>query len=230
MITTVLMDYDGTLHDYDSVFIQSLDGVLGLSGREFHRIYVYDIHRGIVHTQYPEKHDDTMLHCRLLFKHLNKPFDPEVAELICRKFDEVAEEAQNSPKYFPEAITALDRMREMGLKLCLSTGTGAEVKAETMERFTGIRYFDHIFSEAKIGYFKTEPSYYRIALELAGARSEQAVSIGDTPLSDIRPAKAVGIKTIWVNRRGEPTPDEPDQRPDHMVRNLLEAAEVLMER
>lgn len=227
MITTVLMDYDGTLHDYDSVFIRSLDGVLGLSGREFHRIYVFDVHRAIVHTRYLERHDDVMFHCRLLFQRLNKPFDPGVAELICRKFGEAAEQAQSSPIYFSDAIPALDRMRRMSLKLCLSTGTGAEVKAETLERFTGVRYFDHIFSEPKIGYFKTEPSYYRIALEWAGSGPEETVSIGDTTMSDIRPARAVGITTIWVNRRGEPMPDDADQRPDHEVRNLLEAAEVL---
>jgi len=229
MISTVFMDYDGTIHDYDAVLFRSFEGVLGLSGREFHNIYVYDVHRAIVHARFPEKHDDMMFHCKLLFQHLNKPFDSDLARLICKKFDEASEEAQICPRYFSDVITALDKMRGMGLKLCLSTGRGAERKAETMEKHTGIKYFDHIFSEPKIGFFKTEPSYYRIALEWAGARPEETVSIGDTPLSDIRPAKAVGIATIWVNRRGEPTPDNHDQRPDHEVHNLLEAVEVLTE-
>ncbi|KON29928.1 hypothetical protein AC482_05260 [miscellaneous Crenarchaeota group-15 archaeon DG-45] len=229
MITTVFMDYDGTIHDYDSVLFRTFEGILGLSGREFHRIYVYDIHRAIVHTRYPEKHDDMIFHCKLLFQHLSEPFDPELAGLICQKFDDASEEAQIRPKYFPEAIAALDEMKGMGLKLCLSTGSGAERKAETLECHTGVQFFDHIFSEPKIGFLKTEPSYYRIALGWARARPEETVSIGDTPMSDIRPAKAVGITTIWVNRRGEPTPENPDQRPDFEVHDLIEAVEVLSE-
>ena len=227
MFRTVLMDYDGTIHDWDAVLIRSLDGILGLSGRELYRIYVYDVHRAIVHTRYPERHDDMMFHCRLIFQHLNKPFDPEAAELICHKFDEASEQARSNPIYFADAIPALDRMREMGLKLCLSTGTGAEEKAETLERFTGVRYFNHIFSEANIGYLKTDTSYYRIALERAASRPDETVSIGDTPMSDIRPARVVGIRTIWVNRRSEPAPDDHDHGPDHEVHDLLEAVELL---
>ena len=227
MIRTVLMDFDGTLHDLDSVLIRSLDGILGLSGRELYHIYVYDIHRGIVHTSHLERHDDMLFHCELIFQHLRRPFDPAVAELIRRRFDEAAEQARRSPIYFSDAIPALERMRSMGLRLCLSTGKDAEEKTETIGRLTGTRYFDHAFSEASIGYLKTEPAYYRIALKRAGSPPKETVSIGDTPMSDIRPAKAVGIRTIWVNRRGEQTPSDRRLRPHHEVRDLLEAAELL---
>jgi len=229
MIRTVLMDFDGTICDSNSILIRSLDGILGLGGRELFHIYLHEVHRAIVHVRYPERHDDMMFHCKLLFLRLNRPFDPEVAELICHRFDEAAEEARNNPIYFPDAIPALDEMREMGLKLCLSTGREAEEKAETLERLTGVRYFDHIFSEAKVGRLKTEPSYYRTALAWAGARPEETVSVGDTPMSDILPARAVGIRTIWVNRMDEPTPEDPHQRADHEVHDLLEAVELLVE-
>lgn len=228
MVNTILMDYDGTLHDWDAVLIRSLDGILGLNGLDFYNTYTHDIHRGIVHTLYPQRHDDMMFHCELLFQHLNSPFDPEVAELICQKFDEAAEQAQNNPIYFTDAIPALDKIREAGLRICLSTGTGAERKAETLMSFTGVRYFSHIFSEKKIGYLKIEPSYYSIALEQAGSKPEETASVGDTPMSDILPAKALGIKTVWVNRRDEPKPIEQDQIADYEVKDLLEAVELLV--
>ncbi len=63
MITTVLIDYDGTIHDWDTVLIRSHDGILGLSGEEFHKIWTFDIHRGIIHKRFKERHDDTMFHC-----------------------------------------------------------------------------------------------------------------------------------------------------------------------
>ena len=227
MITTVLIDYDGTLHDWDSVIKHSLDGILGLTGEDFYSTWTHDIHRAIIHAEHMERHDDTQFHCKLLFKHLNKPHDPKVTELICQKFQEAGRKAKDDPTYFPDAIPALDEIRKMGLKLCLSTGTNAEAKAETLKRATGTDYFDHVFSEPTIGCFKTEPEYYHTALERAGSKPHETVSIGDTPLSDIRPAKLAGIHTIWLNRDGEPRPPTEDQRADHEAENLLQAAQLL---
>ncbi len=227
MITTVLIDYDGTIHDWDTVLIRSHDGILGLGGEDFHKVWTFDIHRGIIHKIYKERHDDIMFHCQLLFEYLKKPFDQRIADLIINKFKEAGEKAREDPIYFPDAVPALGAMKRMGLKLCLSTGTGAEIKAETLTRITGKNYFDHIFSEPSIGYFKTEPEYYEIAIERASATPQETVSIGDTPLSDIRPAKMVGVTTIWVNRRGEPVPKLEDQRANHEVKDLMQAVQIL---
>jgi len=226
-VITVLLDYDGTLHDWDGVVSRSLDGILGMNGDELYRTWIFDIHRALIHTRYLEHHDDTMFHCRLLFQHLGEPFDQATADLICRKFSEASERAWVDPIYFPDAIPALDRLSEMGVRLCLSTGRSAERKAETLERVTGVRYFEHIFSEPKLGCLKTEPEYYKLALERAGSEPWETVSIGDTPLSDIRPARIVGVGTIWLNRRGEPRPTDPEQLADHEVKSLAEAVELL---
>lgn len=227
MTRTVLMDFDGTLHDLDSVLIRSLDGIIGLSGKELYDIYIYDIHRSVVHALYPERHDDIPFHCELILKHLNMSFDPEVVNLICRVFDEADEQARKSPIYFPDSIPALEKMKKIGLSIYLSTGKDAKEKADTIEKRTGNRYFKDTFSEASIGYLKTEPEYYRIALELTGSSPEATFSIGDTPMSDINPAKAVGIWTIWVNRRGEEISDYFKQRPDYEVHDLIEAVDLL---
>ena len=227
MITTVHMDYDGTLHDWDSVIKRSLDGVLGLTGEDLYNTWTHDIHRAIVHAKHMERHDDMQFHCELLFKRLKRLHDPEVAEVICQKFEEAGRKAKDDPTYFPDTIPALDEIRKIGLKLCLSTGTNAEAKAETLKHATGTDYFDHIFSEPSIGCFKTEPEYYRAALERAGSKPHETVSIGDTPLSDIRPAKLAGIHTIWLNRDGEPRPPTEDQRADHEIENLLQAMQLL---
>jgi hypothetical protein len=71
-ITTVIMDYDSTLHDHEAVITRGLDGVFELRGEELHRIYKYDIHRA---ARVRDRHDDAMFHCELLFKHLGIPFD-----------------------------------------------------------------------------------------------------------------------------------------------------------
>ncbi|UCD45622.1 MAG: HAD family hydrolase [Candidatus Bathyarchaeota archaeon] len=227
MITTALIDYDGTLHDYDAVLTRNLEGILGLRGEELYHIYVYDVHRTIVHVRHLDRHDDTMFHCKLIFEHLGRPFDPEVAELIVRKFDEAAERAREDPIYFPEAIRVLDDIKDMGIKMCLSTGRDAEEKSESLKRVTGSSHFTHVFSETALAVLKTEPEYYVRALDIAGSEPKETVSIGDTPLSDIRPAKMVGINTIWLNRRGEPVPDADDQTADYEVEDLKQVVQLI---
>jgi HAD superfamily hydrolase (TIGR01509 family) len=227
MITTVLMDYDSTIHDMDGVMERSLDGVLGYTGEELYNTWVFDIHRALIHQRYLDRHDDMMFHCILLFDHLELPFDKEAADLICAKFEEAQETARKDPIYYPDAVPAIEALKAMGLTLCLSTGYGAGQKAKTLELRTGKKFFKYTFSEPALGVLKTEPEYYRKALRLAKAKPGETVSVGDTPLSDIRPAKLVGIKTIWVNRNQEPRPLEEDQIADYETRGLSKAAEII---
>jgi putative hydrolase of the HAD superfamily len=227
MIRAVLIDYDSTIHDMDGVMEKSLDGVMGHKGKDLYRIWVQDIHRALIHTRYLEHHDDVMFHCRLLFDHLGLPFDKEAAEEIYTKFAEANEKAQADPVYYPDAIAALDALKERGLTLCLSTGFGAERKAETLKKHTGKIYFSEIFSEKRLGLLKTEPGYYRKALSILVVEPRETVSVGDTPLSDIRPAKLAGIWTIWVNRNREIKPTNLEQLPDFEAANLMEAVRYI---
>lgn len=227
MTKYILMDYDGTLHDWDSVLKRSMDGLLGLSGEDFFDLWTYKIHRGLVHERYLERHDDTMFHCKLLFDYLDMPYKEDVADRICENMEQARVRARSDPIYFPDAIGALDRINDSGIMISLSTGRDAVEKAKIFERYTGKEYFEHVFSESRLGYLKTEPEYYSRALEISGTEPSETVSIGDTPLSDIRPANLVGIKTIWINRRGESIPEDSEQVSDHQVKDLVEALEHL---
>jgi FMN phosphatase YigB (HAD superfamily) len=130
--------------------------------------------------------------------------------LIVDTFDEAAEKARNDPTYFPDATPTLQAIVGMGLSVCLSTGMDAEKKARTMVKVTGIDPFEHVFSEGRLGFLKTEREYYMRALEIVGSHPTETVSIEDMPLSDIRRVNLVGVKTIWLNRTGEPTSTEAD--------------------
>jgi len=226
-LKTVLIDYDGTLHDSDAVFASKLDGLFGLNGRDLYRIYLVDVHRNIVHEQYPERHDDWNLHWRLLLQHLGRPYNREEAELLNTRFGEAAKAAYTNPRFFPDTFPFLNRLSEANYEIVLSTGQGSLKKAENLRRTAGKDYFSQVFGEEILGRLKNDPAYYREVLKRLGARAEQTVSIGDTILTDIYPAKVVGIKTIWVNRRGEKPPTNSERTPDHEVLNLISALDYL---
>lgn len=100
-------------------------------------------------------------------------------------------------------------------------------KAEAVTRVLGTNYFDNVLGEEMLGYLKHEPSYYEEALKKLSWKAENTVSIGDTIVTDIYPAKVVGIKTIWVNRRNEKRPTEPERTPDCETSNLTSALDFL---
>ena len=227
-MTTVLMDYDGTLHDHDAVITRSIDGILGQPGHQLYHTWRYRIHRDIIHTQHLDRHDDMLFHAQLLFQHLQTPYHHPTAQQLVQKFHEADQTAKTNPIYFPDAIPTLDTLKDHGITLCLSTGRNAEEKAETLAKHTGTHHFTHIFSEPALGLLKTEPEYYAKALAVAGADPRDTYSVGDTPLSDIRPANLTGITTIWINRVGEPSPTDPDTIPRHTVTTLTRAPEIIL--
>lgn len=66
--------------------------------------------------------------------------------------------------------------------------------------------FSAHFSAASVGHAKPHPRMFEASLASAGVRAAEAVHIGDHPLQDISAACAAGMRTIWVNRAGEPWP------------------------
>ena len=57
-ITTILMDYDGTLHNHDAVITRSIDDILDQPGHQLYHTWRYRIHRDIIHKQHLDRHDD----------------------------------------------------------------------------------------------------------------------------------------------------------------------------
>lgn len=227
MIETLFVDYDDTLHDSDFKFInrfKPLADEFGLTGKELWDIYLLKVHRGMVHRRFPEKHDDLEFHCKLIFQYLNKPFDIRLAKQMIKSYEIAERECWENPTFFPDTFKFLNRV--VGeYKVCLTTTKHGIEKSLSLEKRGKRKYFDHVFEENTVGHRKLGPNYYEKVLELSGSSPERALSIGNSLSSDVLPAMRVGIKAIWVNRRGEPHP--PNFEPVQEVRDLLEVLNYL---
>ncbi len=68
---------------------------------------------------------------------------------------------------------------------------------EVLEQHDLLKYFKlHGISQV-VGLSKPDPAFFHWALEQANCPAEQALMLGDRIDNDIRPAKAVGLKTLW---------------------------------
>ena len=65
---------------------------------------------------------------------------------------------------------------------------------------------DGVVTSAEVGVAKPDARVFRRALELANARPEEAVHVGDSPDNDVEGARAAGIRAVLLRRNGEPPP------------------------
>src|SRR5919109_3405311 len=77
---------------------------------------------------------------------------------------------------------------------------------------------------AEIGVEKPSPEIFEHALRAAGTDASKVLMVGDRLDRDIRPAKNVGMRTVWILRNEAPDDPTADQLavPDASVRSLDE--------
>lgn len=79
--------------------------------------------------------------------------------------------------------------------------------------------FEAVLSSEGARAYKPLPSPFRLIMGKMGVCAEESVYVGDTQYDDILGAKGVGMRAVWVNRRGE-SPDPKLPEPDYEIRNL----------
>jgi FMN phosphatase YigB (HAD superfamily) len=83
---------------------------------------------------------------------------------------------------------------------------------------------------ALVGHEKPSQELFRWCLAEAGCAPEQAVHVGNRLDTDVRPAAALGLGTVWVLRGEAPDDPTPEQlaEPDLAVRDLIGLADALL--
>lgn len=66
---------------------------------------------------------------------------------------------------------------------------------------------------------------FHAALKQTGVNAADIVHVGDDPEHDIRGAREVGMRTVWINTRGKAWSG--DQRADREVINLRELPDAI---
>ena len=222
----ILLDFDRTLNDSDSVFERNLAGFLGLSGRDVLESW-QAVHREIVATQPPKRHEDLDLHYRRILERIaaNGSKESLRGELRAR-VQAAQQECWYATALFPEALGFLLRLAGSGATLHLATGDYAQTKAAAIERLAGRPLFQRTFDADTLGVGKGKRDYYDRALESLAILPQAGVVIGDSMPNDISPALEIGLGTVWVRRKEEKVKD--GVAPQFTVANLMDALPHLL--
>lgn len=68
-------------------------------------------------------------------------------------------------------------------------------------------FLDAFVVSEEAGTAKPDPAIFAIALERVGCEAADTVMVGDSWANDIRGAQAAGLRSVWLNPSGRPSPE-----------------------
>jgi putative hydrolase of the HAD superfamily len=113
---------------------------------------------------------------------------------------------------YEEALGVLEQLARDYTLGALTNGNADIYKTDAAE------YFDFAFLAEELNASKPAPDMFHAAIARVGVRPDQIVHVGDSPEHDVLAARAVGLRTVWMNPNGEAWQDS--QPPDAEIDNL----------
>jgi len=102
---------------------------------------------------------------------------------------------------FPEARNALTEARERGWKLAILSNTDRDFIDASIERLAVP--FEVAVVASEIGSYKPAHRHWLAFFEQTGAPRDRHVHVAQSYFHDIVPATELGLRSVWINRRGD---------------------------
>ncbi|HUQ22530.1 MAG TPA: haloacid dehalogenase type II [Gaiellaceae bacterium] len=118
---------------------------------------------------------------------------------------------QSLPQWpvFREVPEALAELRRRGWQLAILSNTDRALIVES-EKSIGIP-FDLVITAEEVGSYKPEHGHWDRFFETTTADRAHHVHVAASLFHDVAPARDLGLRTVWINRLGEPADPEPDR-------------------
>ena len=87
--------------------------------------------------------------------------------------------------------------------------------------------FDVLIDSTLVGVKKPDPQIFQIALNRLGSNPSDTFVIGDSYDRDIQPAKKLGCKTIWLDRKSWTRPKDTSDA-DYKISSIKEVESILL--
>jgi putative hydrolase of the HAD superfamily len=100
-----------------------------------------------------------------------------------------------------------------------------ECVTKLLERHGMAGFFDVVVVSGAVNKRKPSVEIFKHALQHLGVNAEEAVFVGDTIDADIRGPKAVGMRTIYIERR--PQKEAETACPDQTIKNLKQLPKAI---
>ena len=115
---------------------------------------------------------------------------------------------------FSESKEVVERLKS-SVTVCIGSTTDTRPLMRDLTR-SGITV-DHIFTSEDLRAYKPQRAFYEKILSALSLPPEEVLFVGDSLTDDVNGPRQAGMKTCWVNRKGQAVPVPP---PDFEVADL----------
>jgi 2-haloacid dehalogenase len=129
---------------------------------------------------------------RLAFAELEVPFAPRDGFRLAM--------AMGTWGPFDDVPGALLELRGMGLRLAIFSNTDDDILARTAKRLGAP--VDLLLTAEQLKAYKPDEAVFLEGLKRLGLRAEECLHVSGSVYHDIEPAKRLGFRTCWVDRKG----------------------------
>jgi len=124
---------------------------------------------------------------------------------------------------FPESVEILARLGE-NYSLAVVSNSQHDIISHAVEKLGNP--FEYVVTAEDVGAYKPDARPFERTLELAGAMPEETVHVARSQDVDLPRSVPMGIRTIWINRSGEPLQAGVPE-PDHELPDLRQLPGLL---
>jgi 2-haloacid dehalogenase len=110
---------------------------------------------------------------------------------------------------FPEVRSALEEVRSHGWRLAILSNTDADFIAASQVQI-GVP-FDEVVVAQEIASYKPAHKHWQEFFARTNAARPGHVHVGASLFHDIEPANELGLRSVWINRTGEPATVQPSR-------------------
>ena len=225
MITTVLIDVDNTLLDFDKCAEEAMERTFEMWGMEFSN-EIFPVFRRVndmlwqkIEKGELEKPGLYKVRWKTIFEILginrNGPEFENDFRLVFSECKQTVEGAYGLLEYFSKKYT-----------VCAASNASAWQQNKRLKNADMMKYISHIFISEELGAPKPEKKFFDACLErLGNIPKEQVVLIGDSLSADINGGADYGLETKWFNY--DKLPVDKGVRADWVVHSLNEIKSIL---
>ena len=124
---------------------------------------------------------------------------------------------------FPEVHAALEELRRRGWKLAILSNTDDDFIAASQVQIGMV--FDEVVVAQEIGSYKPAHRHWEEFFQRTRAPRDGHVHVAASQFHDIAPANELGLRSVWINRLGDPATSPPTRE----LPDLFELPETLDE-
>jgi putative hydrolase of the HAD superfamily len=197
MLSAVLFDLDGTLHDRNATLARWLEG----HTRRFDLPAAYT-------ARFQALDDFGYRSKREVMPLLAQEF--ELTPLAQTLLDDFTAHFMAAPVPMPHAHAVLQELRATGVRIGVVTNGWPEVQTACLKGCGLTQLVDDVVISKAVGLSKPDPDIYRLALERLGVEAAVTWFVGDSPRNDVTGPQAVGLRAAFLPTGHALAGEQPD--------------------